>query len=263
MKRVISMMKFLMPLNKSLLLDQCLVRTIFLNEPHKATILIFDLEEMTNELYGVIFSFLTKQEIARTKTISHLNRKREFIIGRGLTRASLSWFCSLEIGSSQSQQNFPSPQEWDIHENKYGKPSITGSYSDEIRFNITHTDEYLAIAMTKGNEIGIDLEPIGALPLSPFPTHLFSKNELKRLETLESQEHCNEFAQLWTAKEAVVKCLGMGMNIDFSEIEIKRDKTGSIELFSKNLQLNNLYLHSISLKGDKQTHQLSIAYQIV
>jgi|GEM_PF-4697069 len=251
------MMKLLKPLNSSSLLNDGFVRKIIINKPHKATILIFDWEKITAESYEAHFSTLATKEKARAKNISHLKRKREYILARSLTRMSLSWFCKSE---QQPNHAFLAPKDWDIQENEFGKPFIANNLLVNINFNISHTDKYLAIAITKEDEIGIDLEPVRSSPLSPFPTHLFSRAELKALKKLDDVNHSVQFAQLWTAKEAAAKCVGKGMNIDFSKIELMTAETGKMKVVSKNSKINDISLHSLPLNDDRNSHQLSIAF---
>ncbi len=261
------MMNLLKPQNNSILLNEKLTKIIHIKEPHRVVIFLFDWKEITPEFYASIFSNLNEKEVQRAKKISHLKRKREYIMARGLTRTSLSFFCY----SEHSKQNlscpnlpkphFPLPNEWDVQENEHGKPFIANPHFNDLQFNITHTNKYLAIAITINNEIGIDLEPVRSAPLSPFPTHLFTKEELKSLKTLNNKEHGIEFAKLWTSKEAAAKCIRCGMKLDFSTIEIKSHKNGPLKIQSSNPSFNNVSLQNIMIIDAKHPHQLSIAVQ--
>jgi len=86
--------------------------------------------------------------------------------------------------------------------NSYGKPSIDGF----MAFSVSHTDGLVAVAFSR-NAIGLDAErfdPKGEL--SDF-RNVFSKKEWEEIE----EYGLSSFLRLWTMKEAVIKCLGLGI----------------------------------------------------
>ncbi|MBR5298467.1 MAG: 4'-phosphopantetheinyl transferase superfamily protein [Parabacteroides sp.] len=95
---------------------------------------------------------------------------------------------------------------------KYGKPMLV-EYSD-IYFNISHCKD--AVICVLGNRpVGVDVESV-----TPFnrelALHTMNDKELKQIEA--SLCPNVEFINLWTQKEAVLKCLGSGISNNMKNI---------------------------------------------
>ena len=198
-----------------------------INEARSPQIVIIEWASVPKKVLNSLFSLLSQSEKMRAEEITHIKRKNEYIAARGLTRITLSWFyqthCS-ERPSLNKQKFRVDPKQWDIQENKFGKPEITNKNVKNLNFNISHSNEYLAIAMSDEGKIGVDIEPITKELVNPFPSQLFSHYEQSRLQSLTNKQQTAYFTKLWTAKEAIAKCLGQGTHLDFSKIEIERPK---------------------------------------
>lgn len=86
--------------------------------------------------------------------------------------------------------------------------NIIDYYCSEIKFNISHSDEYIAIAYGEG-EVGIDIQKIkpvkDAVVKKVLPEGLI-------LKILGSENLDDAFIQEFTILEAYLKCLGTGFN---------------------------------------------------
>jgi len=88
-----------------------------------------------------------------------------------------------------------------------GKPSLEGS---DLRFNKTDCGELALVAICSGREVGIDLEahrPV--LRAERIADRFFSADEQRRLEL--APDPAAGFFDIWTTKEAVLKCDGGGL----------------------------------------------------
>ncbi len=94
-----------------------------------------------------------------------------------------------------------------FYNNSYGKPSL--SHSD-ITFNISHSASYWCMAVTRNQEIGVDIERIkkrkneqkivqSCFSAEEYEAYLQEPSEAKRTEL---------FFHLWTKKEAIAKMAG-------------------------------------------------------
>jgi 4'-phosphopantetheinyl transferase len=98
----------------------------------------------------------------------------------------------------------------------HGRPFLPDS--PEIDFNLSHSGEWIALAIGPGNgRIGLDIETIDPT----FPTHgiareFFLPEECSWL----SQGPIERFYQLWTAKEALMKATGQGMSLPPDQIRV-------------------------------------------
>ncbi len=98
-----------------------------------------------------------------------------------------------------------------------GKPEIAGG---GLSFNITHTLNSFAFAISEHSGIGIDLEELnGTMNFVPVVKRFFSVNEGEFI--LKSPGKSRErFFLLWTRKEALLKGIGTGIVPHLSEIEV-------------------------------------------
>lgn len=107
------------------------------------------------------------------------------------------------------------PEELEISFTKDMKPYISQpeNISKTISFNVSHSEEYVAIAVSFDSEIGIgiDIEFIqNAFPILEAKSLVFSESEQVLIGSLVS-----EFFKLWTKKEALIKAIGYGFNHEY------------------------------------------------
>jgi 4'-phosphopantetheinyl transferase len=104
---------------------------------------------------------------------------------------------------------------------KNNKPRLEG---DSLFFNISHTREAFAFAISERSEVGIDLEKVDKnIDFKSIIGSFFSSEE--RGFILESPfESRNKFFLLWTRKEALLKAIGTGIISNPSHIEVFRQK---------------------------------------
>ena len=105
-----------------------------------------------------------------------------------------------------------------------GRPELAGIAAREITFSLTHTRTLVACAVGPAVPLGIDAE--AEADTSPDETLLPScctPRERAYLERLDPDCRTRAFAQMWTAKEALLKALGVGMMISPSEVDCALD----------------------------------------
>lgn len=84
----------------------------------------------------------------------------------------------------------------------YGKPYFTNHHNFD--FNISHSGEYVVIAVTENGKIGVDIELIDQEIDLSLGTVVFTQSEYNYIDTY------LDFFILWTKKEAYLKCIGTG-----------------------------------------------------
>jgi len=131
----------------------------------------------------------------------HPKAARLFLISRVLVKTVLAD----KLGISPHEVNLL------LHPN--GKPFIQGSKA--VYFNLTHSADVIILAVTEEGEIGIDVERVD---------HEFewlrvdSVLDLSEIEWIKENELTDPFSifqrffQIWTLKEAYIKCTGEGMS---------------------------------------------------
>ncbi|MEZ4265863.1 MAG: 4'-phosphopantetheinyl transferase superfamily protein [Myxococcota bacterium] len=101
-----------------------------------------------------------------------------------------------------------------------GKPSLVGGRG--LRFNLSHTDDLVVLAMTRGGELGVDVEARRSVPerAAIAQTH-FTATERALLAAAERDgdgERC--FLRLWTRKEALIKAVGIGLGYPLPRVDV-------------------------------------------
>lgn len=93
---------------------------------------------------------------------------------------------------------------------KFGKPyykSISGK--QDIEFNISHSGEMILVAFSRDAKIGVDIqEIIDCSEYLEIARSFFEPEEVKNIEESNSKEL---FFQYWSAKEAYLKAIGVGL----------------------------------------------------
>ena len=111
--------------------------------------------------------------------------------------------------------------------NEFGKPSLPNM---PIHFSLSHCKDAVTCAVSDYN-IGIDVESI--VPYNPdVARRVCTAGELKMLE--QSSNKDVEFIKLWTVKEAISKYEGMGLSLQFLEIDTSRYATDTQVCYDKN-----------------------------
>jgi 4'-phosphopantetheinyl transferase len=101
-----------------------------------------------------------------------------------------------------------------------GKPFLDG-----ISFNISHTENLVACAISLDGQIGVDIEKVKQVKLADFETW-FTENEWTDIYNSPSQ--LQKFYWYWTRKESIIKALGVNLSY-LHKIEIDASKDHFIE----------------------------------
>lgn len=131
----------------------------------------------------------------------HPKAARLFLISRVLVKTVLAD----KLGISPHQVNIQ------LHPN--GKPFVQGSKA--VYFNLTHSADVIILAVTEEGEIGVDIEQVDRefewmrvdSVLAPTEIEWIKENELTDPFSVYQR-----FFQIWTLKEAYIKCTGEGMS---------------------------------------------------
>lgn len=111
---------------------------------------------------------------------------------------------------------------------KFGKPyykSISGK--QDIEFNISHSSEMILVAFSRDAKIGVDIqEIIDCSEYLEIARSFFEPEEVKNIEESNSKEL---FFQYWSAKEAYLKAIGVGLLKGMSATERMNDLYTTIE----------------------------------
>lgn len=95
-----------------------------------------------------------------------------------------------------------------------GKPYIAAPAEYPLSFSLSHSLDYLLVAVTGQGRVGVDMEPLSRSLRKPrsLARRYLAEEEFAALEQTANDEQLRRrFLRLWTRKEAVVKATGGGI----------------------------------------------------
>nr|WP_225977969.1 4'-phosphopantetheinyl transferase superfamily protein [Paracidovorax avenae] len=117
------------------------------------------------------------------------------------------------------------PQDVPLAAGAHGRPALAGPAGlDGLDFNVSHSGAYALIALAEGPwAVGVDVERCDA-----FGAHSLADPAALESLVLSARERAAppaarpDFPTLWTVKEAVLKCLGLGVAEHLPHVCVER-----------------------------------------
>jgi len=142
---------------------------------------------------------LSRDEILRAGQFARPVDRERYIAAHGALRMVLGLYLSAD------------PQSLEFVAGPMGKPALVQTFTD-LRFNLSHSGDLALIAVTRGREVGVDVERVqNDIEFEPIVEHYFEPGEAWDLRTAPPHERVPRFFDLWTRKEACVKAEGGGL----------------------------------------------------
>jgi 4'-phosphopantetheinyl transferase len=153
---------------------------------------------------------LSSGEIKRSKRMIFDKDRNRFIVRHGLLRVLLSQYIDLK------------PDQIQFCYSKNGKPELPGMLNEpNIRFNLSYSEGFCLFAITRGREIGVDIECSGrSLDRDQIINNFFTEKEKYSFHCLNKRQRENAFFKLWTKKEALIKALGIGLSLPLNSFDV-------------------------------------------
>lgn len=190
-------------------------------------------EALTAELKA----WLTDDEIAK---VSRYKMERDRLRGlyvRCFLRAILSRYANRH------------PNWWRFEYGDKGKPRLSADQFSKtgIEFNISHSRDYLLVAVCLNNSVldpialGVDIEHSrDNTNIQSIMTHYFSHLEIDQLMALDESQQSTRFFDLWALKESYIKATGTGLatslkgfSFDFSKVTERTETMRTVTNSSK------------------------------
>jgi 4'-phosphopantetheinyl transferase len=141
--------------------------------------------------------FLTAGERERVGKISNETLRARFVVSRGLRRAVLAECTGREAGDLE------------FYEDGESKPRLVDGEGWD--FNLSHAGDYVVVVAGR-TAVGVDLEKIREVrEMTALVRRYFHADEVKAWEKLEEGQKEEGFFVLWSAREAAMKCAGLGL----------------------------------------------------
>ena len=152
---------------------------------------------------------LSSDERRRASRLRFGRDRYRFVVGRGRLREVLATY----VDAAPAQVVFAyGPR---------GKPRLGGLRTGDLRFSLSHTGDDALIAITRGREVGVDLESVRPDALGETEASLFlSPSERRVIDGLPAAERTRALFTRWVQKEAYAKARGDGLALDLQAIEV-------------------------------------------
>lgn len=113
-----------------------------------------------------------------------------------------------------------------------GKPKLAQALAPSgIEFNLSHSNEMALLAVTRGHEVGVDIEYVrNKFEFQEVAERFFTAKEVAAMRGLPSTLQCQAFFKCWTSKEAFLKAKGTGLSGALDEVEIALEGDGQVRI---------------------------------
>jgi 4'-phosphopantetheinyl transferase len=184
---------------------------------------------------------LSDDERERGRRFHFRSDSEKFIASHGALRIILGAYAGMR------------PRRLRFARSVFGKPSLVNEEEAcaEIRFNMADSGDVALVAISRGREIGVDIErmTIGE-DLSATALRCFCGAELDLFRAAQPERRDEVFYTFWSRKEAYVKARGEGMSlvlrdIDVSSVPVTLDRRWTLE----DLRVDPGYRGAVALEG--------------
>jgi len=199
---------------------------------------------LTNIL--IFKQYLSSDEIKRSDRFKFDIHRHRYIASRGILRIILSKYLNID------------PFEVNFHYSSKGKPQIIVAQNQtNLEFNLSNSQDLSLYGITKKNALGIDVEYTRKMSdMEQIANRFFTPKECQILQSVSEAEKTDIFFQLWTAKEAYLKCTGQGITggLDKFEVIFKDHKSiGLLGLENDLKEISNWYFKSFKADHNYQS----------
>lgn len=194
--------------------------------------------------------FLSNSELENMNNFHQKQQQKQYLLTRVFLRSVLSQYIKNIL-----------PIDWVFSKNSYGKPFISNKpLSKSIKFNLSHTEKLIVLAIVLDNEIGVDTEyTLKNFEYLDIAKIYFSENELIYLLNSPDDKQKNCFFDIWTLKEAFVKATGKGLTFPLNQFSLELPRENNIGVLIS--EENNIKSEAWQFwkTNINNTHKISIA----
>lgn len=152
--------------------------------------------------------FLLPEELKSADRFRQPLARLEFMTARALLRSILSECLGVtpcRVALKKSRQGKPFLLEW--------------ANPDRLKFNVSHAQGHVMVAVARDVEIGVDVECVRELDAMDEVAQEFMTPEEAFLYDISGDRKPEMFFRVWTRKEAILKALGCGLLAPLKDTE--------------------------------------------
>ena len=178
--------------------------------------IIFNINDLNEETYNKWYNLLHPLKKERIDRFRFFDDKKRSVAGDMIVKTALAEFCGV------SAENIV------IETDENGKPYPVNI---NLHFNISHAEDYV-VCVVSDNKIGVDIEKIKPVNLN-IAKRFFNEEEQiyifghkphkENFEQEPTKDLLKRFFEVWTAKEAFLKYLGVGLTENLQEIKVNQN----------------------------------------
>jgi 4'-phosphopantetheinyl transferase len=147
-----------------------------------------------------LFLCLSSDEILRSVRLVDKTARDEFVYSRATLRQILAEFYQT------------TPEKIELVYNAHGRPELAPKHSPKLHFSLSHSGDFLVIAVCEACPLGVDVEAVRAVGnAAAVAKRVFSTDEQAHFLSLSEAKRQRFFFQTWTKKEAVLKARGLSL----------------------------------------------------
>lgn len=159
---------------------------------------------------------LPESERARGRRFYHEHHRHAFVFAHGLMRHILGAYCRCD------------PAALEFVAGEFGKPMLRGEGIDPpnaVSFNLSHSHGRALLAVSAQREVGVDIEQVSERTnVLGIASSYFCGPELEAIQRASAEQRADTFFRYWSAKEAVLKAQGVGLNVALDSFQILFDE---------------------------------------
>lgn len=151
---------------------------------------------------------LSPDELDRLRRLRFAADQQAFLRRRAVRRGLLAAYLKVDPGSIRFSAS------------AFGKPAVVGQeFAQGLRFNCTHSVGTAVIAVSRGLELGVDVESRRS-EVGDLLDLVLTPAERVEFGLLAPSLRYRTFFELWTCKEAVLKAAGLGLSYPLCQLEV-------------------------------------------
>jgi 4'-phosphopantetheinyl transferase len=157
-----------------------------------------------------LWDTLAADECQRAERFFFEKDRTHFVVARGLLRILLGRYLRQDALHLRFTYG------------PHGKPTLaTDTGGVALRFNVSHSHGLALYALTRGREVGVDVERIRPeIAQEKIAERFFSPREVTVLRGLPTPLQAPAFFACWTRKEAYIKAKGAGLTLPLDQFDV-------------------------------------------